>query len=136
MADSPVVGSFLDGLPQDRREFVQRVHEVVVLAAPQLTPALWGTMLGYGSYHYRYASGREGDSFVVGLANTKAGVSIYLSAAEDGAYLAEANQHRLGKVSVGRSCIRAKRIDDLDLEVLAELVHRSAELLAAGQLSP
>ena len=136
MAQNPVVDSFLTNLPPTRREFVQRVHDVVVLAAPQLTPALWGTMLGYGSYHYRYASGREGDSFVVGLANTKAGVSIYLSAAEGGVYLAEANQHRLGKVSVGRSCIRAKRIDDLDLEVLAELVHRSAELLAAGHVSP
>ena len=134
--DDPVVAAFLADLPEERREFVQRVHDVVRRTAPQLTPALWGSTLGYGSYHYRYASGREGAWFVIGVASTKTGVSLYLSATEGGSYLAEANKDRLGKVSVGRSCIRAKRVDDLDFDVLAELVRRATELADAGHFSP
>ena len=70
------------------------------------------------------------------MASTKTGVSLYLSATEGGSYLAEANKDRLGKVSVGRSCIRAKRVDDLDFDVLAELVRRATELADAGHFSP
>ena len=129
----PVVTEFLAGLPAERQAFAARVHDVIHTAAPELAPAMWGSTLGYGSYHYRYASGRQGEWFVVGLANTKAGLSIYLSAAEGGTYLAEANRDRLGKVSVGRSCIRAKRLDDLDLDVLGELVRRAAELAGSQE---
>lgn len=134
-AADPVVEGFMAGLPDDRREFVRRVHDTVRSAVPRLAPALWGSMLGYGAYHYRYASGREGDTFIIGLASTKAGISIYLSGVEGGSYLAEANRERLGKVSVGKSCIRAKRIGDLDLDVLGELVRRACDLADAGQLS-
>ena len=93
---------------------------------------MWDGVLGYGSYRYRYASGREGEWFVVGLANRKQYISVYLSAEEDGAYLAETNAPRLGKVSVGRSCIRFRRLEDIDLGVLGELVRRAADGAAAG----
>ena len=127
-ADPAPVKEFLAALPEDRRPIVQRVHEVIRAAAPQLTPAVAGGMLGYGPFHYRYASGREGDTFVVSLASQKRYVSLYLSATADGAYLAESNADRLGNVSVGKSCIRFKKLEDLDLDVLGELVRTSAEL--------
>ncbi len=88
-------------------------------------------MLGYGSYHYRYATGREGDAFAIGLANQKQYVSLYLNATVDGAYLAETNAGRLGKVSVGKSCVRFKKLDDLDLDVVAELVRTAADSVPA-----
>jgi len=62
-------------------------------------------ILVYGLYHYKYASGREGDWFVVGLASQKNYVSLYTCACDKDGYLAENNQDRLGKASVGRSCI-------------------------------
>lgn len=62
-------------------------------------------ILGYGLYHYKYASGREGDWFVAGLASQKNYASLYIYACDKDGYLAENNQGRLGKVSVGRSCI-------------------------------
>jgi hypothetical protein len=126
------VGTFLAGIPGDRRPILEQVDWVVRSAAPELTPAMWDGVLGYGTYRYRYASGREGEWFVVGLANRKQHVSVYLSASEDGAYLAEANASRLGKVSLGRSCIRFRRLEDLDLDVLGELVRRAADGAAAG----
>ena len=125
--DPPAVTEFLAALPDERRPTVTRVHEVIRSAAPDLEPAVWGKMLGYGAYHYRYASGREGDAYVIGLASQKQYVSLYLNATADGGYLAEANAERLGKVSVGKSCVRFKRLDDLDLDVVADLVRTAAD---------
>lgn len=126
-----VVQEYLATVPEPRRPMIDAVDDVVRRAAPELEPALWQGMLGYGSYHYRYATGREGDTFVVGLANQKQYVSLYISAVVDGEYLAEANAGRLGKVSVGKSCIRFKRLDDLNLDVVAELVRQAGDVMVA-----
>ena len=124
--DPPEVTEFLAALPDDRRTTLTRVHEVIRTAAPELEPAVTGSMLGYGKFHYRYATGREGDAYVVSLASQKRHVSLYLNATVDGAYVAEANAARLGKVSVGKSCVRFKTADDLDLDVLAEVIRIAA----------
>ncbi len=126
-ADPPAVAEFLAALPEDRRAILTRVHEVIRTAAPTLKPEVAGNMLNYGPFHYRYASGREGDTYVVSLASQKQHVSLYLCATVDGAYLAEANAARLGKVSAGKSCVRFKKVEDLDLDVVAELVRTAAE---------
>ena len=125
--DPPEVGRFLADLPEDRRAILTRVHEVIRTAAPGLEPAVAGKMLNYGPFHYRYATGREGDAYVVSLASQKRYVSLYICAVVDGAYLAEANAGRLGKVSVGKSCVRFNKVEDLDLDVLAEVVRTAAE---------
>jgi len=130
------VAALLAALPDDRRPILQAVHDVIRTAAPTLHPAVWNTMIGYGSYHYRYASGREGDWFVVGLANQKRYVSLYLCATVDGGYLPEANAQRLGKVSVGKSCIRFRRLADLNLDVVAELVRKAADVGGAAEFAP
>ena len=115
---------------------IEAVHQLVQEAAPHLTAAMWKNMIGYGTYHYRYASGREGDWFVIGLANQKRYVSLYLCAAVNGEYLAEANASRLGKVSVGKSCIRFTKLANLDLEVVRELVTTADREVAAGNFGP
>jgi hypothetical protein len=129
------VDDYLASLPEDRRDTVTRVHEVVTEAVPDLEVRMWKSFIGYGSYHYRYASGREGDWFPIGLTNNKSYVSLYFCAAEDDGYLAEKHEHRLGKVSVGKSCVRFKRLDDLNLDVVAELAQRAAALSKAGQFA-
>jgi Domain of unknown function (DU1801) len=130
------VDDYLASLPEGRREIVTRVHEVVTDAVPDLEVRMWRKFIGYGTYHYRYASGREGDWFPIGLTNNKSYVSLYFCAAEDdGGYLAEKNADRLGKVSVGKSCVRFKRLDDVDLGVVAELSQRAAALTKAGQFA-
>lgn len=126
-ADPPEVAEFLAALPEDRRAILTRVHEVIRTAAPQVEPAVTGNMLGYGPFHYRYATGREGDAYVVNLASQKRYVSLYVNATVNGGYLAEANADRLGKVSVGKSCVRFTKLEDLDLDALAELVRTAAE---------
>jgi hypothetical protein len=129
------VDQYIASLPEGRRKIVARVHEVVSDAVPELDQRMWSKFIGWGTYRYRYASGREGEWFPIGLANQKQYVSLYYCAADDDGYLAEQNAERLGKVSVGKSCVRFKQLEDLDLEVVAELSRRAAELSRAGQFA-
>lgn len=66
--DTPL-GILLEQVPEPRRHMLERLDAVIRAAAPALEPSLWGDILGYGSYHYRYASGREGDGSLSALPN-------------------------------------------------------------------
>lgn len=94
-------------------------------------PVLWGSMIGFGHYHYTYDSGHEGDSFLVGFAPRKAEFSIYLM----GSYAPEETARRdallakLGKHRVGKACLYVKRLSDIDMEVLRELAGISVATL-------
>lgn len=119
---------YIASLPTERRARVQSVHDGIRKAAPDLKPFIYCGMLGYGPYRYKYASGREGDGAVVALASQKNHLSLYICGTENGEYLAEKNKERLGRVSVGKSCIRFKKLEDLDLKVALELVKKAARL--------
>jgi hypothetical protein len=86
-------------------------------------PRLWGRgMVGFGTYHYRYESGREGDWFVTGFAPRKSDLTLYIMAGFD---RYEALMSRLGKYRTGKSCLYVKRLADVDEAVLRELVEES-----------
>ena len=119
---------YLANLPEERRVVVEVVHKAIVKASPALKPCIVHGMLGYGKFHYKYESGREGDTAVVALASQKAHFSLYILGESDGGTLPEKNQSRLGKVSVGKSCIRFKKLEDLNLAVAMELVKEAARL--------
>jgi Domain of unknown function (DU1801) len=114
--------SYIDALPEGRREDVRRLDALIRETLPQAKRHASGGMLGYGPYRYRYASGREGDAYLVALASRKAGISLYVSCVADDAYLPQRYAARLGKVDVGKSCIRLRRVEDLDLDALRELL--------------
>ena len=88
-------------------------------------PQMWGeSIVGFGQYHYRYESGREGDAPLVGFSPRKADWSIYLLAGAEGSEQAALMQ-RLGKHKMGKACLSVKRLTDIDLGVLEELVRGS-----------
>jgi uncharacterized protein YdhG (YjbR/CyaY superfamily) len=122
---------YLATLPPQHKATVTAIHKAIRKAAPELKPCLQYGALGYGPYHYKYESGREGEAAVVGLASRKAGISLYIGGSGEGGYLAERNASRLGKVSVGRVCIRFKKLEDLNLKVALELVKAAARQLKA-----
>jgi hypothetical protein len=86
-------------------------------------PRMWGpTIVGFGSYHYKYASGHEGDSAIVGFSPRKAEFSLYVfSQTEEGRRLLDG----LGKFKMGKACIYVKRLSDIDLDVLQLLCEDS-----------
>lgn len=83
-------------------------------------PVLWGpTIIGFGAYHYRYASGREGDAAAIGFSPRKSSLSLYGMTADP----ASAEQlARLGKHKVGAACLYVNTLADVDLEVLRGLM--------------
>lgn len=86
-------------------------------------PRMWGpSIIGYGSYHYKYASGREGDSCLVGFSSRKDSISVYLTCdlAARPDLLA-----RLGRHKMGKACLYIRRMDDVDQTVLAELIREA-----------
>lgn len=91
---------------------------------------MWGeTIVGFGSYHYKYASGKEGDWMAVGFSPRKANLTLYIMSGFD-EY--EALLSRLGKHTTGKSCLYIKRLDDVDTDVLRELVATSVAHVASS----
>lgn len=91
-------------------------------------PTMWGpSIVGFGRYHYRYASGREGDWFLTGFSPRKRDLTLYIMDGFDGydGLLAS-----LGKFRTGKSCLYIKRLDDVDIPTLRTLIERSVASLA------
>jgi hypothetical protein len=88
-------------------------------------PEMWGdSIIGFGSYHYKYASGRECDWFVTGFSPRKQNLTLYIMPGFD---KYDQLLSKLGKHSTGKSCLYIKKIEDVDMDVLKELVKQSVE---------
>ena len=111
---------------ESRRNDIRRLHELIGRVAPDLESRAESGGLAYGSYVYRYASGREAEWPAIGLANRKQYISLYVTATVGDRYLPETYVERLPKADIGRSCVRFKRLSDLDEGVLAQLIHEGA----------
>ncbi len=125
------VDAFLAAIPdaQKRADSAQLIAMMQEITGEP--PVLWGTMIGFGSYHYRYASGHEGDAMLIGFAPRKAEFSIYLMGCyfPAAAETREALLARLGKHRMGKACLYVKRLSDIDLAVLRELATASLHYL-------
>ncbi len=120
---------YIAEVEEKRRADIQVLHDMVLEEAPELEPTMEFGMLGYGKFHYKYSSGREGDWMKIGIANNKRYISLYSCAADDNGYVAERYKDRLSKANIGKSCVRFKHLSDLDEETLRELIRETA---AAG----
>ena len=84
-------------------------------------------MLGYGSFKYLDSKKKENDWPIIALANQKNYVSLYVCAVEGGQYIADLYKDELGKVSVGKSCIRFKKLEDLHIPTLKKVLNEAAK---------
>jgi hypothetical protein len=120
------VEEFLAEVPEVQRQDCQTLI-ALMREVTGAEPQMWGpSIVGFGSYHYRYATGREGDWPLTGFSPRKQNLTIYLSSGleEQGELLG-----RLGKHKIGKACLYLKRLDDVDRAVLRELIESSvAEL--------
>lgn len=115
---------------EKRRDDIQHLHDLVRRVAPDLEPTMEFGMMGYGKYHYKYASGREGDWMTVGIANNKQYISLYCCMSDEQGYVAERYRERLPKANIGKSCVRFKRLSDLDEAALEALIRETAAIQA------
>lgn len=126
-ADIQTPAQYLASLPPERRAALTTLHNAIRKAVPRLRPHIAYGMLGYGMCRYPLANGLEGTGPVIALASQKQYISLYLGCDEDGGVPKE-DRARLGKVSVGKCCIRFTKIADLDLKVAMDLVKKSAAM--------
>ena len=122
---------YLASLTDEHRETLESVDRAIHRALPDRQRVLWqgvfwgGTqqsIIGYGHIEQTGSSGNTVEWFLVGLARQKRNYSIYVNATADNAYLAHRYADRLGKVKLGAASIGFRRLEDLDLAVLTELV--------------
>jgi hypothetical protein len=114
------VGAFLDDVTPERRRADARALEAFFREVTGYEPVMWGpSIIGYGRYHYRYESGREGDSLATGFSPRKANLVLYIMPgyADFGEILG-----RLGKHKLDKSCLYLNKLADVDMDVLGELV--------------
>ena len=116
------VFEYLASLPPERRESITFMHSFIQKTVPSLTPHFAYNMLGYGSFPYKNYKKELIDWPVISLANQKQYMSIYVCAIDHGSYIAEKFKKDLGKVSVGKSCIRFQKIEDINLPTLAHIL--------------
>lgn len=114
---------FIDGIKDDARRRDCRTIMKIMRKATKASPKMWGSnIVGYGKYRYKYASGREGEWFTAGFSPRVQSLTLYIMSGfrEYGTLM-----KKLGKHTTGKSCLYIKRLDDVDLTVLEELVERS-----------
>ncbi|MBQ5946341.1 DUF1801 domain-containing protein [Massilia sp. ST3] len=129
-ASDASVQAYLDAIPDAARRQDCETLAGLMGAAVDAPPVMWGgSIVGFGSYHYRYDSGREGDACLVGFSSRKNDISIYLMGASpnQNALLA-----RLGRHKMGKACLSVRSLADLDLDVLRQLVQDSAAATRAA----
>ena len=117
-------------LDEPRKSEIQKLHNFIQKVAPGLKPHILAGMIGYGTYHYKGKSGREGDWSIIALASQKNYISVYLCASDGKQYVAEKNKKKFPKASVGKSCIRFKKLEDIDLGVLKEVLEEGMRVKA------
>ena len=123
------VDAFIDAVDDEHKRTDCRVVAELMAEITGAEGVMWGSsIVGFGNYHYRYASGREGGFFEAGFSPRKRALTIYVMAgfAEYDDLLA-----RLGKHTTGKSCLYVKRLADVDLDVLRELLTRSVAFIRA-----
>jgi uncharacterized protein YdhG (YjbR/CyaY superfamily) len=119
------IKEYMDALPEDRKEIITALDALIKKEAPTLKPHFAYNMLGYGSFKYKNYKKETIDWPTVALASQKNYISLYVCAVEDGKYIAEENKAKLGKVSVGKSCIRFKKLEDLNLDELKKVIKKA-----------
>ena len=124
------VKAFIDGLPDETLRKDCRVILRMMKAATKAQPKMWGpSIVGFGDYHYRYASGREGDWFLAGFSPRKANLTLYLMS---GLGPHAALLKKLGKFKTSKSCLYIKKLDDVDVDVLEQLIKASVKHVSAA----
>ena len=127
VATNSSVEDFIDSIDRAQQQADSRDMIVLMRKLTGHEPRLWGnSMVGFGSYHYRYESGREGDFFLTGFSPRKSAFTFYIM---PGLERYEARLNKLGPHKTGKSCLYLKNLDAIDRDVLEEIIRDSVEYM-------
>ncbi|MBT8039720.1 MAG: DUF1801 domain-containing protein [Xanthomonadales bacterium] len=121
------VEAFIGAVDNERKRRDSRELIEMMRRATGREPKLWGSSLvGFGQYHYRYESGREGDFFLTGFSPRKAALTVYII---PGFTRYEDQLKQLGPHKTGKSCLYIRNLDAVDRKVLEHIVHDSVDFM-------
>lgn len=121
------VAAFLNGVEDPEKRKAAKKINAFMKKITKTKPVMWGTsIVGFGTYHYKYESGREGDFMKVGFSPRKFNLTLYIMPGF-GRY--NALMKKLGKHKLGKSCLYIKKLEDIDMEILGELIRDSYEYM-------
>ena len=121
------VEAFLNAVEHDKRRIDALALLKVFKELTQEEPKMWGTsIVGFGQYHYKYDSGREGDFFITGFSPRKTSLTLYIM---NGFDRYDELMAQLGKHKTGKSCLYIKKLEDIDMEVLKMLIQESVKYM-------
>jgi hypothetical protein len=117
------IEKFIGGIKDEKkREDCYQLLKIMKKAT-KAEPKMWGTsIIGFGDYHYTYASGRQGDWFLTGFSPRVQNLTLYMMGGFDGETL-----KKLGKYKTGKGCLYINKLEDVDLKVLDELITKSVK---------
>ncbi len=115
------VKKFLEGVEDEQKRKDSQALVKMMEKASGFSPKMWGeSIVGFGEYHYKYASGHEGDTCIIGFSPRKAALTLYVML---GLYQHGDMLSKLGKYKLGKGCLYIKRLSDVDLKVLEEFLN-------------
>ena len=123
------VTAFINGLPNQTRRADAKVLVKLMQSAAGERPQMWGpSIIGFGSYHYRYDSGREGEMPLIGFSPRKSATVLYNVTGFDHS---KALLAKLGKHTTGKGCLYIRKLADVDRQILESLVVKSVAAMRA-----
>lgn len=121
------VAQFINAIEDDRRRADAKKVAAMMRKATGKRAKLWGpSIVGFGSYHYKYESGREGDMALVGFSPRKQNLAVYIMPGFDPF---STLMKKLGKYKTGKTCLYIKKLDDVNEDVLQQLIERSVKVM-------
>lgn len=121
------VTTFINSIEDKQKRADARKVAAMMRKATGKRAKMWGSsIVGYGTYHYKYASGREGDFMITGFSPRKQALTVYIIA---GFKQFDALMSKLGKFKTGKSCLYIKRLSDVDEKVLERLIASSVKYM-------
>lgn len=119
------VADFISTIEDEQRRADCKAILELMKEVMQLEPKMWGSsMVGFGDYHYKYESGHEGDTFIVGFSPRKQNLTLYLTG---GLLQQEDLLAQLGKHKTGKGCLYINKLAQINIEILRAIIQRSAE---------
>lgn len=121
------VTAFINGIEDKQKRSDARKVAAMMREATGARAKMWGSsIVGFGQYHYKYESGREGDFMITGFSPRKNALTLYIMAGFSGY---ESIMKQLGSFKTGKSCLYIKRLSDVDEKVLRRLIEASVKYM-------
>lgn len=121
------VSDFINGLEKESDREVSRELVNLMSTISGSEAKMWGpSIIGFGEYHYQYESGREGDFFIMGFSPRKASISLYI---QPGIGFFQKELAQLGQFKTGKSCLYVKRLSDINISVLKDILKSSLKFM-------